>query len=546
LRIILRRFLLFKLSGDEVKTKASILKGTALLTGAGLIVKLMGAAYRIPLARLIGAEGIGLYQMAYPIYLIFLSLSTAGLPIAISKIIAEETAQGNMAGQRKVFRGAVVLLFLLGLLGSAGMALAAPWLAGKVVADPRAVYAMWALAPAIFFMSMMAAFRGYFQGRQDMLPSAASQIAEQIIRVSVALILAVLLIKNGIEHAAAGAAFGATAGGVAGLIYLMATYFRKRRFASKSITARQAGKSIDSSKAIDSNQLLPVIGRLVRLALPISIAVILMPLLQTLDSIIVPSKLQSIGYTVKQATSALGILGNSWAVLYLPMIVTGAINTNLVPVIAATNVAGMKRLLINNVQDGLRLASIYLIPVAVIFYLCGSWIYRVIYGMSGVEVLSWFAPAVIFLGMEQVTAGILQGLGRPNLPLMNFTIGAIIKITVTFVCTGWPGLNLAGAALGTVCGAGLTACLNLTAVKRLVGLKLTFLPVTILSGVVMLLGGWYLKRMLHLYFIWELLLVGFGGVVIYFIILWITGGIKVEDLEEVSRYFNRDSAIKRT
>ncbi len=517
-----------------MKTKASILKGTALLTGAGLIVKVMGAAYRIPLARLIGAEGIGLYQMAYPIYLIFLSLSTAGLPIAISKIIAEETARGNTASQKKVFQGAILLLFSLGLLGSAGMALAAPWLAGKVVADPRAVYAMWALAPAIFFMSMMAAFRGYFQGQRNMLPSAASQITEQIIRVSVALILAVLLIKNGIEHSAAGAAFGATAGGVAGLLYLMATYFRKRRFTRKFTSAKRIGKASDSIKTFDSNQgIVVVIGRLVRLALPISIAVILMPLLQTLDSIIVPSKLQSIGYTVTQATSALGILGNSWAVLYLPMIVTGAINTNLVPVIAAVNASGMKKLLVNNVRDGLRLAVIYLIPVAVIFYLCGSWIYKIIYGMGGIEILSWFAPAVIFLGLEQVTAGILQGLGRPNLPLMNFMIGAICKVTVTLVCTGLPGLNLAGAALGTVCGAGLTAGLNLTTVKRLVSVKLTFITAPLFGGMIMLFAGWYLKRLLHLYFLWEILLVGLGGVAIYFIILWITGGIGVKDIEKL-------------
>jgi stage V sporulation protein B len=510
-----------------MKEKVSILKGTALLTGAGLIVKLMGAAYRIPLARLIGAEGIGLYQMAYPIYLIFLSLSTAGLPIAISKIIAEQTAMGNTKGLRNVFRGAMLLMLLLGLWGSISMAVAAPWLAGSVVVDSRAVYAMWALAPAIFFMSMMAALRGYFQGQHNMGPSALSQIIEQIVRVAVALILALLLLENGIEHAAAGAAFGATAGGVAGLTYLLIIYSLKRK-------AKEATPIRIAPGVAGSQKLLPVVSRLVKLALPISIAVILMPLLQTLDSIIVPAKLQSIGYTIRQATSALGTLGNSWAVLYLPMIVTGAINTNLVPVIAAVNAAaGGKKLLTGHIRDGLRLAVLYLVPVAAIFFLCGSTIYRIIYGTGGVEILSWFAPAVFFLGMEQVTAGTLQGLGRPNLPLINFLMGAIIKIAVTFVTTGWPGFNLYGAALGTACGAGVTASLNLVAVKRLVGVKLTFLPAALLGGAVMLIGGMYLERMLHLYFVWEFLLVGFGSVVIYFIILWITGGIGVKDIEKL-------------
>lgn len=532
-----------------MKAKNSILKGTMLLTGAGLIVKLIGAAYRIPLARLIGAEGIGLYQMAYPIYLIFLSLSTAGLPIAISKMIAEQGAKDQQTGEKKVFQAAILLVAVLGIGSSVLMALMAPWLAGKVVADPRAVYAMWALAPAIFFMSMMAALRGYFQGRQNMVPSAISQIIEQFVRVLVAIILAVLLLKNGLEHASGGAAFGATAGGLAGLIYLLAVYFRDARLRARALARKRLVRKPSpgfASKTGFFNSLLPVIGQLLRFTLPISIGVILMPLLQTLDSVIVPAKLQSIGYTITQATSALGILGNSWAVLYLPMIVTGAINTNIVPMIAAAKAGGgVKRPLIDNIRDGLRLAVLYLIPIAVMFFLCGAWIYRMIYGTGGVEILSWFAPAVIFLGLEQVTAGILQGLGRPNLPLINFLAGAIIKITVTFITTGWPGLNLCGAALGTVCGAVVTMSLNLATVKRLVGLKLTFFPAALVSGVAMLCGGWYLKRLLHLTYLWEFLLVGVGGIVIYFIMLWITGGIGVTDLEKVTKYITRNRWLKR-
>ena len=514
----------------------SILKGTALLTGAGLIVKIIGAAYRIPLSRLIGAEGIGLYQMAYPIYLIFLSFSTAGLPIAISKIIAEEKSRGNTIGLQRVFQSALILLLLLGLLGTFSMVLTAPWLAKRIVVDPRAVYAMWALAPAIFFMSMMAVFRGFFQGQHEMLPSAISQIIEQIVRVSVALILAVFLLEQGIEHAAAGAAFGATAGGMAGLIYLAITYLKRRQLSPK-IKVGRVKIFVQVTATIE------VISRLLKFALPISIAVILMPLLQTIDSIIVPAKLQAIGYTVKQATSALGILGNSWAVLYLPMIFTAAIHTNMVPAVAATKTRGLGKLLYHNIEDGLRLAMVYLVPIAVIFYLGGSGIYHLIYGAAGIEVLSWFAAAVLFLGIEQVSAGVLQGLGSPQLPLINFILGAIIKIAVTVTCTGWPGLNLAGAALGTVCGSGLTASLNLVMVKRIVGLKLSFIPPTIIGGLMMLVSGWYLKRILHLYFAWELILISFCGVLIYLGILLLTGGIKLGDIEEVTKLF-RDSKMR--
>jgi stage V sporulation protein B len=383
-----------------LEKRDSIIKGTALLTGAGLVVKLLGAAYRMPLSRLIGPEGIGLYQMAYPIYLIFLSLSTAGLPIAISKIIAEKSAAGDRIGIGKIFKAALILLMIMGLGGTLAMIWAAPWFAGRVVADPRAVYSMWALAPAIFLMSMIAAYRGFFQGRQMMAPSAISQMIEQTVRVGVALILVGLLLKNGIEWAAAGAAFGASAGGAAGLVYLIYTHWQQSQSKKRIVYGMK-------SNGVKPDSLLKIMKRLVQFALPISLAVILMPLLQTIDSLIVPAKLQSIGYTVPQATSLLGILGNSWAVMYLPMIVTTAISANLVPAIAAGNIQGFSRKSLSKtrilvdpqlkIETGMRMAFFYLIPVAIFLYLFSSSIYRIIYGTPQVEILSCLAPAVIFL-----------------------------------------------------------------------------------------------------------------------------------------------------
>ncbi len=536
-------------------TRDSIIKGTALLTGAGLIVKILGAAYRIPLSRLIGAEGMGLYQMAYPVYLMFLSLSTAGLPIAISKIIAENFLSEDRYRIKQIFRAASILLFILGLTGTIGMVLAAPWLSRKIVADPRAVYAMWALAPAIFFMSMIAAFRGYFQGQQRMGPSAISQIFEQIVRVGVALVLVVLLMKYGIEHAAAGAAFGATAGGAAGLIFLIFVYYHSRQ-ADKitkievlkkegSLKAGTGYKKIDYRIGKKRENLFLIMKRLIKFALPISLAVILMPLLQIIDSIIVPAKLQSIGYSVKQATSLLGILGNSWAVVYLPLIVTAAISSNMVPAIAAAKAGNYKKLAIQKIQEGLRLSFFYLMPVAVMVFIFGKSIYRFIYGTIEVEILSWFAPAILFLGLEQVTAGILQGLGKPNIPLIHFTIGAIIKITVTMISTGLPGLNLAGAALGTVCGAGITASLNFLYIKRLNRVKVSSLPAACISGIILLFGGYYLVHLLKVDYFLEMFLVSLLGTIFYIGSLWLTGGITNKDIEMVKKYTRGIFVIKK-
>lgn len=501
----------------------SVLKGTVLLALAGFIVKLMGAVYRILLARLIGVEGIGLYQMAYPVYLVFLSLSTAGIPIALSKLIAEKEIQNDVAGVRVVFQAALILLFGLGITCSLTMGFSARWLAEKVVADPRAVLAIRALAPAIFFMSLLAVFRGYFQGMREMGLSAVSQIIEQAVRVAVAIILAISLINSGVEYAAAGAAFGATAGGAAALLYLVLIQLGT----SWPTKIRTSWKSI--SRAIK---------RIIRFAIPISIAVILMPVLQTLDSIIVPIKLQSIGYTVQQATSMLGLLGNSWAVLYLPMIVTGAIVSNLVPVVASLNVIGKYNCLKQKVENGLRMGAIWLVPVAVSFYWFGRSIFRILYGFGDIELLSWFASAVIFLGFEQITAGILQGLGKPIWPLLNFSLGAGVKIGVTLITIGWPGLNLTGAALGTVCGSGVTAGLNFLALQNLVKIRVNVAPI-IGAGVVMLIACGYLIKILNLNFIWEMIIAGGGSLLIYIFTLLILGGIKSSDLEVIGKFLEK-------
>jgi stage V sporulation protein B len=482
------------------------------------------------LARLIGNEGIGLYQMAYPVYLIFLSISTAGMPIAISKIVAEKAALGDRTGARRVLSAALLLLFGLGLCGSVLMGATGKWLAEHVVADSRAIFAIWALAPAIFFMSLMAAFRGFFQGWQQMTPSAASQVIEQTVRVVVALILAIMLLKNGVEHAAAGAAFGATMGGMAGLVFLVGLYWQRRHsFRSKS------GK-------VKRENFRMLVIRLIRFTLPISLAVILMPLLQTIDSVIVPAKLQSIGYSTRQATAMLGILGNSWAVVYLPLIVTAAISSNLVPAISGLKTRGLKLMVSGKINEGIRLAMIYLVPMAVMVTVFGHQIYRILYGHSGIEVLTWFGPAILFLGLEQVSAGALQGLGKPALPLINFVCGASVKIIVTIIITGWPGLNLAGAALGTVCGSGTTALLNLLAVR---GVTKAFFPgglAIVSAGGLMLISCWYIQHSLNWHYFVELIAGGLGGIVLYGGALWILGGIQRQDLELVNIFLKKKEA----
>ena len=184
-------------------SKDKFLRGAMILTLAGLVVKIIGSVNRILLSRLLGGEGIGLYQMAYPVYLLLLAISSAGIPVAISIVISRYLAKGDIGNVRRVFRLSVSLMAVLGLGLALLLVVAAGWLVHSgIIKDGRAYYALVALAPAVFFGTVLASFRGLFQGHQLMTPPAVSQILEQFIRVVTMLMLAYVLLPYGLEYAA--------------------------------------------------------------------------------------------------------------------------------------------------------------------------------------------------------------------------------------------------------------------------------------------------------------------------------------------------------
>ena len=201
----------------------SFIKGAAILGIAGVIVKILGAIYRIPLGNIIKPEGMGYYQTAYPFYVLLLTISTSGVPVAIAKLVSEKSAIGDYKSAYKVFRVALVGLTIAGVLTSAFVLLNARSIV-ESLGNPNAYYSLLALVPALLFVPIMAAFRGFFQGRQNMVPTALSQISEQFFRVALGLGITYMLLGYGIPVAAGGASFGGSLGAIAGTL----TYRRRK------------------------------------------------------------------------------------------------------------------------------------------------------------------------------------------------------------------------------------------------------------------------------------------------------------------------------
>lgn len=205
------------------------LKGAFALSLSTLLVKILGAMYRIPLYSMLGSEGIGLYQMAYPIYVVLLGVSSTGLNVAISKVVAERWALRKWSGARAVFRVSMALMVILGLLASLTLFGLSGWISQNMAKDPRSRLSIMAISPALFVAAILSAFRGWFQGIEEMGAPAISQVVEQVARLLTVFLLGNLLLSRGIEHAAAGATFGAVVGAAVGVVYIAAVYFAKAK-----------------------------------------------------------------------------------------------------------------------------------------------------------------------------------------------------------------------------------------------------------------------------------------------------------------------------
>ena len=302
------------------------------LTVAGIVVKILGGVNRILLSRLLGGEGIGLYQMAYPMYILLLSIVGAGIPIAVSIMVAEQAARGNYSGTRRIFHVTLAFMAVIALLCGLGMVLGARALiATGLVSDERAYWPLVVLAPALSLSVLTCCFRGYFQGLQLMTPTALSQMVDQFIRVCVMLTLAWILLPYGLVPAASGAAFGAVPGAAAGLCVIAVLYIRhekKERLADEGTFVPLRALS--------------VIKRLIVLAVPVAAANMLLPAVASIDLFIVPRRLIAAGYTGHEATALFGYLsGMANGLVQLPAILTMALATfrlsrQLVPVAEET------------------------------------------------------------------------------------------------------------------------------------------------------------------------------------------------------------------
>jgi stage V sporulation protein B len=451
--------------------RRSFVGGAVILGAVGILIKALGAVFRIPLANIIGDDGMGYYQTAYPIYVLFLTIATAGIPTAVSRMVAERYAKDKPYEAYRVFRTSSKLLFATGLVSASILFFGAGAIT-SAIKEPDAIYCMRAIAPALIFVPLMGSYRGFFQGRQDMRPTATSQFVEQLFRVICGLALTVILLPKGLPMAAAGASFGATAGGFFGFLAMLVIYFRNKAGIEAEISTLD--RTPDETTA-------SIVKTIIFIAVPITIGASIMPIITSIDTALVKSRLMTLGYSSAEARALYGQLtGMAQPIINLPQVLTQAVSVSLVPVIASSYKRGDTEFMEENIVLSIRYAMMIAMPCAFGLMVMSTPIMLMLYpaqpeaAVGAANCLEVLAVGVIFLSIVHATTGTLQGIGKQHIPVLNLVIGAVCKIFLTMTLTGIGWLNIRGAAVGTVAAYGVAAGLNLIAIKRYTGVTVGF------------------------------------------------------------------------
>lgn len=429
----------------------NFLHGAVILTVAVIITKVLGAIYKIPLGNILGTEGIAHFNVAYNLYNVFLTLSTAGLPIALAKLVSEANTLSRPNQIKRIFSVATTAFIVLGLICSAVMFIFPTELA-VFMGDVRASQSVMMLAPAVIIVCVMSAFRGYTQGLSDMVPTSISQVIEVAGKVAFGLVVALLLGKAGksLSTMSAGAISGVAVGSLLACVYM--GFVAKKRSRDETLRWRNTG-SLEKDVA-DSRPV--VLKKLLRIGIPIALGSCVLSVITLVNTKLIYFRLQDVdgaGFSYKTANDLFGEYSMTLPLFNLPAAIITPLTVSVVPAIVgylAKRQHTDARLV---VQSSLRIATIIALPMAVGLSVLSTPVVTGLYREGtelGGNILTILGAASFFVCLALMTTAILQASGRERLPMITMLLGGAINIAVNWYLLGIKDINIYGAAIGTL------------------------------------------------------------------------------------------------
>lgn len=427
-------------------SKKRFLSGVSALTLSTVIVKVIGLVYKIPMMHSLGAEGMGYFNSAYELYTLFFVVATAGLPVAVSILISESLAHGRLRNVKKIYRISFALFFGLGLAGALVMSLCAGWFA-ELVGSPASRLCIALIAPTVFFVAVASAVRGYFQGNQNMVPTAVSQVIEALGKLILGIVLAVWAVRAGWspDRAAALAVLGLVAGSAISMLYLLISQSRRRL----AVDAFATDLSTDSTRRI--------LSKLLVLAVPVTVSASLSGLTRVVDMTLILRRLADIGFDPSVAAAMFGSYSTLAVPIYhLPSSLIAGIAVSLVPSLTDAVESGSREREERLIGVALRLCGFVAIPCAVGLAVFSHPILSLLFSGQS-EPVALAAPLLAVLGLSvpsacliNVTNSILQAHKKAAYPILSMLTGTAVKVVVAYILIGIPEIGMMGAPLSTL------------------------------------------------------------------------------------------------
>lgn len=506
---------------------SKFLRGTFILLIAGFITRVLGFINRIVIARSIGEEGVGLYMMAFPTFVLVVTITQLGLPVAISKNVAEAEAKGDYAEIKKILVVSLATTISLSLIFTPALILLAPILSTTLFTDPRTYYPLAAIAPVVPVIAISSVLRGYFQGRQNMRPSAVSQIVEQFVRITLIAFMTKAFLPYGIEYAAAAAMVASVIGELVSLIYLMTAFKLKKRFKLRKNFFQFVHKGKQTFKD------------LMDIALPTMGSRMIGSISWFFEPIVVVHSLAIAGVVAVTATKQYGALtGFAMPLLMLPSFVTFSLSTSLVPAISEANTQKNYKLIEYRLQQTLRFAFLTGGLAVIVLYVLADPLMQLMYGSTkGAYFIRLMAPFFLFYYYQGPLQAVLQALNLARAAMINSLIGAVIKTVVIFLLASQPSFGITGAALGIIVGFVLVTILHFATVLKKISFSFIirdYVKAFIVMGISGWIGYWLFENIfLNEHLTVRVLSSTTGISVIYLILLGLFGLIKKDELNRI-------------
>ncbi len=442
--------------------RQSFIKGSLILMVLGFISRAFGVFFKVPLDYLVGEEGQGLYYILYPVYAALIAMSSVGLTMALSKQIAQYRALKKESHAWMTFKLAFVLFLVFGVLFTGVLFGFSKQIIQLLDWPSQTYWGLIGLGAAPLIVSIMSAFRGLFQGHENMVPTGISMIIEQFARVvfGIGLTWYFMYKFSDIGLAVGGASFGAAAGGLFATIYLMFVFKVNKQHI------------VCTDEKIDADEKKEILKKLIAMAVPIAMGSAIISVMGLVDSIMLPSALTKITGDTMKTLELIGGYSRANTIMNIPLIISLSISTSIVPFVAKAWELKEFDVVKRRIGMGLKMGSLLAFPAAAGIGVLSHELIGLIFSSTiGGDVLVPLAVSLIFIIYSQIQTNILNAIGKPIVPVMNMLAGIVIKIACNLFLIPNPAFGLMGAGYAVLIAYVVTAVLNAFSIKRHTGYK---------------------------------------------------------------------------